>query len=96
LNTDSINANRIIDQETQKPVQLNELDREFIFIFGLSTLARYRVNEWIEIISGRKSDLILKIRRYLQAVELLFPNLVLNELYEKDFLFYEPARLGNL
>jgi hypothetical protein len=90
----SLNINRIFDEKNRKEVALHELDREFIFIFALSTLARYRVNEWVEIISGKDSDLILKIRRYLQAVELLFPNLVLNELYEKVLLFYEPARIG--
>lgn len=86
--------NRIYDEKNKTEVALLELDREFIFIFVLSTLARYRVNEWIEIISGKKSDLIRKIRRYLQAVELLFPNLILNELYEEVLLFYEPARIG--
>jgi hypothetical protein len=90
----SLNINRIFYEKNKKKVALHELDREFIFIFALSTLARYRVNEWIEIISGKKSDLILKIRRYLQAVEVLFPNLILNELYEKILLFYEPARTG--
>jgi hypothetical protein len=90
----SLNINQIFDEKNKKEVALHELDREFIFIFALSTLARYRVNEWIEIISGKKSDLILKIRRYLQAVEILFPNLILNELYEKVLLFYEPARIG--
>lgn len=90
----SLNINRIFDEKNKKEVALHELDREFIFIFALSTLARYRVNEWIEIISGKKSDLILRIRRYLQTVEVLFPNLILNELYEKVLLFYEPARTG--
>jgi hypothetical protein len=37
--------------ETKKQVQIDELEREFIFIFifALSTLARYRVNDWAEI-----------------------------------------------
>ena len=90
----SLSVSRIFDEKTKIEVPLHELDREFIFIFALSTLARYRVNEWVEIISGKKSDLILRIRRYLQAVELLFPNLVLNELYEKVLLFYEPPMVG--
>jgi hypothetical protein len=30
----------------------------------------------------------------LQAGELLFPNLVLNELHEKNLVFYEPGRVG--
>jgi hypothetical protein len=90
----SISVNRILDEKTKKEVSMHEMDREFIFVFALSTLARYRVNEWIEIISGKRSDLIIKIRRYLQAVELLFPNLVLNELHEKVLLFFEPPMVG--
>jgi hypothetical protein len=38
---DSINANKIIEGKTQKEGSLLELDREFIFIFALSTLAIY-------------------------------------------------------
>jgi hypothetical protein len=89
----SIDANKTFD-EGKREVHLNELDREFIFVFALSVLARYKVDEWAEIISGKKGDLIIKIRRYLQAVELLFPNLVLNELHEKNLVFYEPGRVG--
>jgi len=46
----SVNANVAYD-ETKKQAQIDELDREFIFIFifALSTLARYRVNDWAEI-----------------------------------------------
>jgi len=91
----NVNANVAYD-ETKKQVQIDELDSEFIFIFALSTLARYRVNDWAEIVSGKKNVLIGKIRRYLQSVELLFPNLVLNELHEKTLAFYEPARIGGI
>jgi hypothetical protein len=86
-------ANKLYS-EAKSEIKIDELDREFIFIFALSTLARYRVNDWAEIISGKRSNLIVKIRRYLQSVELLFPNLVLNELHEKILMFYEPARMG--
>jgi hypothetical protein len=90
----SLSVSKVFDEKTKKIVSIHELDREFIFVFALSTLARYRVNEWIETISGKRNDLIIKIRRYLQAVELLFPNLVLNELHEKVLLFFEPPIVG--
>ena len=90
----SLSVSKVFDEKTKKIVSIHELDREFIFVFALSTLARYRVNEWIETISGKRNDLINKIRRYLQAVELLFPNLVLNELHEKVLLFFEPLIIG--
>lgn len=76
-----------IDENTGKQSSITELDREFIFMFGLSALARYRVNEWSEIIAGRKSDKILRIDRYLQSVQSLFPNLVLNQLYGEVKVF---------
>lgn len=76
-----------INENTGKQASITELDREFIFMFGLSALARYRVNEWSEIIAGRKSDEILRIDRYLQSIQSLFPNLVLNTLYGEVKVF---------
>jgi hypothetical protein len=41
----SINANRVMNQKTGNQIIIEELDREFIFVFALSALSRYRVNE---------------------------------------------------
>jgi hypothetical protein len=92
----SINANRVINLKRGNQIIIEELDREFIFIFALSTLSRYRVNEWDKTISGKSNNLISKIRRYLQAVQLVFPNLILNQLYGRILSFYSPARAGTL
>ena len=92
----SINANRVMNQKTGNQIIIEELDREFIFVFALSALSRYRVNDWDKIISGKSSNLISKIRRYLQTVQLLFPNFILNELYGRILSFYSPARAGSL
>jgi hypothetical protein len=87
----------VIDSKLNENVIITELDREFMFIFALSTLARYRVNEWDEIISGKRSNLIAKVRRYLGSLQLLFPNLILNELYMGKILsFYAPAMLASI
>lgn len=94
MKNDSLATNRIINENASVEVSIHELDREFIFLFGISTLARYRVNEWNDILSGRNNDLILKIQRYLQSVQLSFPNLILNILYDKIFLFYQPTQLS--
>jgi len=76
-----------INENTCKQSQITELDREFLFMFGLSILARYQVNDWSEIIAGQKSDKILRIDRYLQSVQSLFPNLILNQLYGEVKVF---------
>jgi hypothetical protein len=86
----------LTDLETKERIQIREIDREFIFVFALSILARYRVNEWDAIISGGRNNIIAKIHRYLYSVQLLFPNLILNELYGKIISFYEPMRLASV
>lgn len=82
------------DAATNERIALHELDREFLFIFALSVLARYRVIEWVEIIEGKKSDRVTRIERYLESVQMLFPNLILNVLRGRVMLFYEPAKAG--
>lgn len=56
-----------------------------VFLFATSTLARYRVNEWAMILAGRDND--MRIQRYMQAIQLFFPNLILNILYGKRLVF---------
>jgi hypothetical protein len=85
----SLSNNRIKDEISQNTITLHELDREFLFIFGISVLARYEVNEWNEILSGKYSDKVIKIQRYLQTVQLLFPNLIVNYLLDKTFIVPE-------
>jgi hypothetical protein len=96
VNYGGTNSYKIEDQETGNKITINELDREFIFIYAISTLVRYRVREWDSIIAGKNTDLIIKIRQYLQSIEILFPNLILNELYGTTLSFYSPARSGDL
>lgn len=52
------------EETTQSDVKMGEPDREFLFIFALSILARYHVHEWSDIIEGKNDTRILKIRRY--------------------------------
>lgn len=78
-------------------VSLTELDREFMFIFSISVLARYDILKWVKILNGNKldnldADLGIFIRRYINAIKLIFPILILNELKRKSCFFYEPAR----
>jgi hypothetical protein len=85
----SLSNNRIKDEISQNTMTLHELDREFLFIFGVSILARYKVNEWNELLSGKYSDKVIRIQRYLQTTQLLFPNLVINNLLDKTFIVPE-------
>jgi hypothetical protein len=82
------------EETTNSDVTMPEPDREFLFIFALSSLARYHVNEWSDIIEGANDARILKIRRYIQSIQAFFPNWLLNALHTKKMFFYSVARLG--
>lgn len=50
----------------------------------------------MDILSGGENKLILKIRRYFESIQLLFPNLILNELYDKTLVFHLPMKVGGI
>ena len=74
-------------------VPLHELDREFLFVFTLSGLARYDTFRWSNLLDGKESDLIIDIQRYLKCVEIFFPILVASYLYNRKIIaeFYPVA-----
>jgi hypothetical protein len=80
-------------------IHIEELDREFIFVYVLSILARYNVNEWSNLLMGKEVLFSNEIKTinfiwsYLNTVENIFPNLVLNEIYGKSIAFFTPAPL---
>lgn len=61
----SLARNPIKNENTLIEVSIHELHRGSVFLFGLSTLALYRVNQWNDILGGRNDDLITRIQRYL-------------------------------
>jgi hypothetical protein len=85
---------QIRDELSGKDVEISEIDREFLFLYSLSSLARYDVNEWSDIIEGRNDDLIIDIRRYLHSIQTTYPNWLLNFLHLKRLLFSPIARIG--
>jgi flagellar motor switch protein FliM len=85
---------KITTIKTHNVISIKELKREFIFSFVLSVLARYQISKWMEILSGGDGKIILKIRRYFESIQLLFPNLILNELYDKFLEFYSPTQFA--
>jgi len=84
----------ILINSNQGKVKLHELDREFLFIFAISTLARYKVNTWSTILSGKESDIVIKINEYLQTVQSIFPNLILNNLLNDTHIFVPIGFMG--
>lgn len=87
---------KITSVKTHKVLSIYELEREFLFSFVLSVLARYQISKWMDILSARKDRSIIKIRRYFESIQLLFPNLILNELYNRTLNFFYPAELGDV
>lgn len=84
---------------TNNSIQVSELDREYIFVYVLSILARYNISEWSNLLSGneilfsKNIKVINYMRNYINTVEVSFPNLILNEIYEKNISFFYPAML---
>jgi hypothetical protein len=51
--------------------------------------------EWGEIIEGEKSGEIYIIQKFLETVTRKFPNLILNTLWNRDFVFITPQIEGD-
>ena len=75
-------------------LRIPALTSHFLAMFYLGSLARYRPKDWGEITRGDSSREIYVIRKFLYASARRFPNVLLNELTGKSYLFYTPARLG--
>ena len=71
---------------------LHLIDSIFVTTYVLCSKARYKPEHWIREITSGKGSFIL--RSFLMKAERRFPNLVLNEIMEKRFLFAPSARLG--
>jgi hypothetical protein len=87
-------GNNIEIASNDKTIRLHELDREFLFTFAISTLSRYNVNIWSNILAGKDSDLIIKITEYLQTTQSMFPNLILNKLLNSNHIFVPIGFMG--
>jgi len=88
LKEDNRNYHVYIKEDASKNnIEIHELDREFLFTYIVSTLARYRVNQWNEIMRAKETDIILRVQDYLNTIQLIFPNLILNYLFDKKFVF---------
>jgi hypothetical protein len=59
-------------------------------MYLLGILSRYTSKKWLELLSGSKTGEIYIIQKFLEVSRRKFPNLILNELHNKQFVFAAP------
>jgi len=69
---------------------LNELSTHFLIMFMLGMTARYHPKVWADAIKGEESGDIYVIQNFLDVTTRKFPNLILNELRNRKFIFSTP------
>ncbi|RAK05269.1 YaaC-like protein [Halanaerobium saccharolyticum] len=66
----------------------------FMFLYVLSIWTRYRPNLWREIVEGRFDIYRPLITKFLTSSERILPNIFLNKIYNRRFLFTGHSYLG--
>jgi hypothetical protein len=66
----------------------------FLILYLLSIFVRYRPNLWRRVVEGDLDQFRPVVAEYLQCVERMVPNIVLNELHRTEFFFQQLARFG--
>ena len=64
-----------------------EMSAQYLIMFLLGSLSRYQPEEWGKTIKGEESGEIYLVRKFLDITIRKFPNLILNELHNCDFVF---------
>lgn len=82
-------------QSGEKSIYLSQISVHFLILYLLSMLSRYYVNLWLGENSSDESRYFYIIEKFLDISERKFPNLVLNEILNKEIIFsieyYEPS-----
>jgi len=73
-----------------KNITLPEMSNHYLTAYLLGMLSRYHLKEWGEIIKGEESGEIYMIQKFLEITKRKFPNLILNEFRDRDFVFISP------
>jgi hypothetical protein len=76
-----------IDTLDGQQIVIHELDREFLFMFSLSSLARYHVVKWSRLLEGKNDDLAINLQRYLYSIRLFFPILICSYILDRKLYF---------
>ena len=85
------------EEKSGQKVILHELDREFLFTFALSSLSRYKIVEWSNLLRGLSNDFIVEVQRYMQSIQVFFPLIICSYIFGKKLIpeFY-PAEISEL
>lgn len=82
-------------QSGESPVYLSQISVHFLILYLLSMLSRYYVNLWLGENSSDESRYFYIIEKFLDISERKFPNLILNEILDKEIIFsieyYKPS-----
>lgn len=71
-------------------IALPQMSTHFLIMYLLGMLSRYHLKEWSEIIKGEETGEIYMVQKFLEVTKRKFPNLILNELRDCDFVFISP------
>jgi hypothetical protein len=71
-------------------LNLPEMSAHYLIMYLLGMASRYYPKEWGEITEGKASGDIYVIKKFLEVTERKFPNLILNSLRNREFVFVSP------
>lgn len=69
---------------------LPEMSVHFLIMFILGILSRYASRQWLDLQIGSKTGEIYIVQKFLEVTTRKFPNLILNELHDRQFVFTGP------
>ena len=79
----------------ENSIYLSQISVHFLILYLLSMLSRYYVNLWLSENSSDESRYFYIIEKFLDISERKFPNLILNEILNKEIIFsieyYKPS-----
>lgn len=67
-----------------------EMSLHYLIAYLLGMFARYHLKEWAELVKGEKSGEIYVIQKFLDTTKRKFPNMILDEMHNRNFLFTSP------
>ncbi len=67
-----------------------EMSQHYLIAYMLGMFSRYHLKEWAELVKGEKSGEIYVIQKFLDTTKRKFPNMILNELHNRNFFFASP------
>jgi hypothetical protein len=73
-----------------KILTIPEMSSHFLIMYLLGMLSRYQPEEWGKTIRGEASGEIYLVQKLLEITKRKFPNLILNNLHGRDFVFIGP------